>query len=140
MANGDTLLSDRMVQGPEWWIQGHTFKTDARIIDLAAYDLILGMNWFEKFSPMTCDWSAKWLQFQHKGKQVKLQGFFSQSSSSELQEISSEQLLKWYKGNDIWATAIVLPIINQCLVQDQTEIVDIPVAVQILISEFQELF
>jgi predicted aspartyl protease len=55
VANGDIVFSDREVKDFHWWIQGHTFKVDAKILDLAAYDLILGMDWLEQHRPMTCD-------------------------------------------------------------------------------------
>jgi hypothetical protein len=53
------------VKGFEWWVQGHTFRTDAKIIDTGAYDLVLGTDWLEQFSPMTCDWLAKWIEFKY---------------------------------------------------------------------------
>lgn len=43
---GSLLLSNTLVPGLEWWIQGHTFKTDMRVIDLGIYDAILGFDWF----------------------------------------------------------------------------------------------
>jgi hypothetical protein len=31
------------------------FQVDARVLDLAGYDLILGMDWLKQHSSMTCD-------------------------------------------------------------------------------------
>jgi hypothetical protein len=59
VANGQVVLSDREVKGFSWWIQGHTFQQDVRILELAAYDLILGMDWLELYNPMTYDWLHK---------------------------------------------------------------------------------
>jgi hypothetical protein len=61
VANGQTDISDSVVQGFEWWIQGFTFSVNARILEFADYDLILGMDWLEQHSPMTCDWLLKWI-------------------------------------------------------------------------------
>jgi hypothetical protein len=55
VANGDTVYFDKEARDFHWWIQGHTFKVDAKILDLAAYYLILGMDWLEQHRPMTCD-------------------------------------------------------------------------------------
>jgi hypothetical protein len=44
VANGQQLISDSMVHDFEWWLQGHTFKVDARVLDIPAYDLILDMD------------------------------------------------------------------------------------------------
>jgi hypothetical protein len=52
---------------------------DAKIIDMDAYDLVLGMNWLEQFSHMTCNWLDKWIEFQYKQKTIKLQGMVSSS-------------------------------------------------------------
>jgi hypothetical protein len=47
VANGQKIFSNQMVQDFQWWIQGNTFSMDVRVLDLAAYDLILGMDWLE---------------------------------------------------------------------------------------------
>jgi hypothetical protein len=31
------------------------FQVDAKVLDLAGYDLILGMDWLKQHSSMTCD-------------------------------------------------------------------------------------
>jgi hypothetical protein len=74
VANGQTVLSDKAIHGFEWWIHGLTFLVDARVLDIAAYDLILGMDWLELYRPMTCDWLLKWIQFEYQGSMVTLQG------------------------------------------------------------------
>jgi hypothetical protein len=74
VANGQTIISDEVVPCIEWWIQGHTFSTDVRVLHLGAYDMILGMDWLEEHSPMQCDWSKKSMSFNHNGKFITLQG------------------------------------------------------------------
>jgi hypothetical protein len=37
--NGQRVPFDMIVPNFEWWLQGHTFNIDARVLDLAAYDL-----------------------------------------------------------------------------------------------------
>ncbi|KAF0896451.1 hypothetical protein E2562_024315 [Oryza meyeriana var. granulata] len=39
-----------------WWIQGFSFRSDVRILPLGCYDVILGMDWLERHSPMQIDW------------------------------------------------------------------------------------
>jgi hypothetical protein len=73
---------------------------DAKVLDMGAYDLVLGMNWLKQFRPMVCDWLDKWIKFQYQDTIVRLQGILL-SQTSELQEISVEQVLKWEKGNDL---------------------------------------
>jgi hypothetical protein len=75
--NGQRVPSDMIVPNFEWWLQGHTFNIDARVLDLAAYDLILGMDWLEQHRPMTCDWLMKWLEFEYKGGDSETAGYIA---------------------------------------------------------------
>jgi hypothetical protein len=75
---------------------------------MGAYDLVLGMDWLEHYRPMTCDWLEKWIEFQHQGKWIRLQGMTS-NQSEELHEVSVEQVVKWDKGDDLWVVVLVEP-------------------------------
>jgi hypothetical protein len=44
VANGQCIFSIETVHGLELWIQGHTFCTDAGVLNMGAYDMILGMD------------------------------------------------------------------------------------------------
>jgi hypothetical protein len=63
VANGASITCSIEVPNFDWWIQGHTFQVAAKILDMGAYDLVLEIDWLEKFSPMTCDWLEKWIEF-----------------------------------------------------------------------------
>jgi hypothetical protein len=52
VANGQVIQYNKEVKGLQWWIQGCTFVTDARVVESGAYDLILGMDWLEAHIPM----------------------------------------------------------------------------------------
>jgi len=41
VANGAKLQSNQQVQGFTWWTQGHTFTTNARVLPLPYYDMVL---------------------------------------------------------------------------------------------------
>uniref|UniRef100_A0A0A8XWS5 Uncharacterized protein n=1 Tax=Arundo donax TaxID=35708 RepID=A0A0A8XWS5_ARUDO len=45
VANGGLMSCNSMLSQCEWWVQGHSFATDLRILPLGCYDMILGMNW-----------------------------------------------------------------------------------------------
>jgi hypothetical protein len=66
------------------------------------------MDWLEKFNPMICDWLGKWMEFQHNNVTIKLQGILP-SQDQEIKEVSMEQVLKWDKGNNLWATILLEP-------------------------------
>jgi hypothetical protein len=106
IANGHLMTSDSHVAGLQWWTQGNTFITDMHILDLGAYDAVLGMDWLKSCGKMIVDWNLKSMEFLHQGKQIQLQGMKLQQQST-LPEVSSIQLQKWLAGNDVWAMAIL---------------------------------
>lgn len=139
VANGEIIQCTEEVHNLQWWIQGHTSSSNANVIPIGAYDLILGMDWLEAHNPTTCDWVKKWIQFEHQGQMIKLQGVLP-SKQEELTEISGEQLLKLYKGNDIWATAMISPVIDNTNRQEQYLLNGIPMLIKELIHKFDSLF
>ena len=52
VVNGNMLLSTQIVKNITSWIQGHTFQTDMRVLDLEVYDAIFGNDWFRHRSPI----------------------------------------------------------------------------------------
>jgi hypothetical protein len=73
-ANGETMVSNTMVKGLEWWAGAQLFHTDMRILTLSAFDAILRYDWLRHHNPMECDWEQKFLKFTMEGRQVVLQG------------------------------------------------------------------
>lgn len=48
--------------------------------------------------------------------------------------------MKWHKGNDIWAAAILAPVADNCSMQEQYLLNGIPMQVQQVIHDFDQLF
>lgn len=109
VANGEILTSKGQVSNLTWWAQGHTFTTDMRILELGAYDAILGVNWLKQFGRMTIDWQEKYISFNYLGKEITLHGVVSPQNST-LSILTAEQLQKWLSGNEVWAMAVVDPM------------------------------
>jgi len=84
---------------------GHTIQTDMRVLNLGAFDAILGYDWPASHSPMTCHWHNKTMEFLHHEQLVQLQGITPPTQG--VQSLSASQLLKWHKGNDIWACVLI---------------------------------
>jgi hypothetical protein len=74
IADGGKMLCNQVVNGLEWWCQGKTFKTDLKVLPLGGYDMILGMEWLEEFSPMWVDWKRKKMRFTYEEKRITLVG------------------------------------------------------------------
>jgi hypothetical protein len=88
---------------------------------------------------MTCDWLDKWIEFQYQGSLVRLQGMLL-SEPNELKEISTVQVIKWNKGNDLWATVLLEPANKPDSMIDKYIQTGIPKHIKDLIQEFGEIF
>lgn len=87
-ADGGLMLSETKVQQLQWFIQGHMFTSEARVLPLRCYDLIVGEDWLEDCNPMWIDYKLK--KFSYKGHMVKLQGV--QEHTDSCTQISAHKL------------------------------------------------
>jgi hypothetical protein len=132
VANGDILIFDEYVPHMDWWIQGHSFSTNMRVLDLQAYDAIIGYDWLKVHSPITHDWGNKSMFFYYKGKSIKLCGV--QPPQLHLEELPVDRLGKWWAGNDIWAMAIV-DVSSDTATSDT-----VPAEIQQVLDEYEDVF
>ncbi len=116
-----------------WWIQGHTFSSDMRVVHLGGYDAILGMDWLALWGDMSCNWALKTLKFQYHHQWIVLQGVPDIQSPPELCVVSLPQVLKWQKGCDIWAAALLEP-------HEVSSLPPVPAIVISLLTEFDDVF
>lgn len=135
VANGETMISAEQVKGLNWWTQGHTFATDMRLLDIGAYDAILGVNWLKQFGKTTIDWIDKTVSFNYMGKDITLQGIRA-TPTTELSELSVEQLQKWIQGNEVWALAVIDSVPD--VPQDATA--QLAPDLQALLDEYTDVF
>lgn len=134
VANGQFLHSDSQVQGLKCSTQGHEFSTDMRILELGAYDAILGVDWLTRFSPMNCHWGEKTLQFQHQGNMIMLQGIVAKEQGVLL-ELHADQLLQWLDRNEVWALIVVEKSISE-----EKDLSPLAPDIQTLLHEFSDIF
>jgi hypothetical protein len=114
-----------------------------RVLPLGAYDAVLGMDWLESHSPMTVDWVLKFMEVPCQGKMVCLQAMLPKQATS-LAMISVTDVHKAYKGNDIWALAVVDFVTNTSEVQDPSAdslpSTQLDPALSTLLQEFGDVF
>lgn len=121
VANGQSLVSDKQVTDLNWWTQGYTFASTMRVLDLPAYDAIIGYDWLKSQSPILHDWDNRTMQFQFKGESIILKGV--QPAPLTLAEISWETVYKWLVGNEVWALAVVDAHQDQSVEDDTASVV-----------------
>lgn len=103
-----------------------------KILPLKCYDVILGMDWLELYSPMEVHWKSKWMSFLYKEEKIELQGIIPDLSHYQFMDTSEIENLQ--KNDEIWC---VLQLYN---VQLLGVVDNCPKAIQALLSQFSELF
>ncbi|CAD6249360.1 unnamed protein product [Miscanthus lutarioriparius] len=74
IAGGGRLCSAATLLNVPWSIGTYQFTSNIRVLPLSAFDMIIGMDWLESFSPMQVHWKHKWLTIPYAAKLVTLQG------------------------------------------------------------------
>jgi hypothetical protein len=99
MADGTTLKCTQQVTSLTWWSQGNTFTTDAKVLPLGSYDLILGMDWLGNHSPMWIHWQRHRLRFTHNGKRITLTGV--KDNLAHCKKITTKKLKGLIRKNNV---------------------------------------
>lgn len=132
IADGGQLCCAQEVSNCDWWVQGHKFCSTLKVLPLGCYDMIVGMDWLEKHSPMDVHWGRKQLQFLHHGRKVHLVGV--QPNVQQCYQLSSAQFHALLDCNDMHQ------VIQLCAVEAPAEGDGIPDSVSLLLQQFAHLF
>jgi hypothetical protein len=119
VANGGQLSCDRELLNTTWYLNEYEFSSTLRVLDLNHYDVILGMDWLSRYSPMFIHWSAKWLIIPYKGSSIKLWGM---------------------GAPDVQCAAIEVCAIETLPDKDQTLVQQLPQELQQLLGTYADLF
>jgi hypothetical protein len=117
VADGGTITCDSELPQVEWSVQGHSFHSTFKVIPLGSFDIILGMDWLEAFSPMRVSWKDKWMSIPYGSGFRLLKGMASIDSDSSL-----------------------LQLFSISSVESSTFVPPVPPPVQELLDEFSSLF
>lgn len=72
VANGAIMHCDTSIPDAVWTIHQYHFQHTLKVLPLASYDIVLGMDWLQMFSPMKVDWRQRWLVVPYNGTTVRL--------------------------------------------------------------------
>ncbi|CAN6212014.1 unnamed protein product [Urochloa humidicola] len=132
VADGAKLTCTQAVQEVTWWTQGNTFSSEAKVIDIKYYDMILGMDWLEQHSPMWVHWRRKKMRFTYKGKRITLAGVKDCTSSCH------KIKLKKLKG--LCKKGGIAQVVQLSSLKAETTEAPIPDQIQNIIEQNEELF
>ena len=74
IADGGLVPCTAQIPYAEWSIQGYVFHSTLKLIPIGTYDMILGMDWLQAFSPMKVHWLQCWVQIPYGPNNVVLHG------------------------------------------------------------------
>jgi len=83
----------------QWWVQGQSFRSNAQVLSLKCYDMIVGEDWLEVVSPVWVDYKTKAIRITHQGNHISLQGVKDQLDSCP--SISAKKLQGLIKNGGV---------------------------------------
>jgi hypothetical protein len=87
VANGAQIRCIDQIQNAQWQIEGYEFCSDLKLLQLDYFDMILGYDWLEQFSPIKIHWRAKWLVIPYGADIIILHGVLSKLQSGDMVQI-----------------------------------------------------
>ena len=111
-------------------MQGHQFLHDLRVLPMGGSDMVLGVDWMKKYSPLVMDFNEMSVAFKKEGEQIILKGRQQQTS---LKLISGEKLQK-LMGKDPEMLGELY------MINVDYEGTETPLALQTLLTEYQDIF
>lgn len=74
VTNGKNLICKAKCQNFRWRMQGYEFETEAYILHLDSYDLILGVQWLAMLGEITWNFKTLKMEFHWQGQSCVLTG------------------------------------------------------------------
>lgn len=132
IADGGVLQCNKVATKFDWWCQGHSFTSDLKVLQLGGYDVILGMDWLEHFSPMWINWQRKKLRFTYQGKRITLTGV--KENLSDCKSVTAKQLKGMFKSRAI------AQVVQLCSIEENETSEQLPPVISAVLQEFQDQF
>lgn len=134
VADGTKMRTDKAVSALEWWTHGYSFVSEAKVLQLGCYDLILGMDWLEQFSPMWVDWKRKKMRFNHMGQRITVTGI--RDCTSTCLKVKGRKLNGMIRHGNI----AQLVQLSHYQPQDRGQAIGVPLSIQQLVDQHAKLF
>lgn len=143
MGNGQYLNCDKICAGVELEMQGNCFKVDMYILPIWGLDIVLGMQWLRTLGPCLHDHDALTMEFQWKGRKVKLAG--TQDESTRQVTFSQLNSIIGGRGVSCFFRVLALPLessVEEVVKEDEIAKIEatLPEVGKGVIRRFQEVF
>jgi len=132
-----------MVPKLKWCIQGQEFCSEAKVLSIKCYDLIVGEDWLEDCSPMWIDYKTKKMKCIVEGKIIELQGVLDdQTKCTQISAPKLKGLLK--HGTVSHCIQMILPSMQSVATLEEIPISAhnevLPIEVEELLQHYNHLF
>ncbi|XP_027174040.1 uncharacterized protein LOC113773608 [Coffea eugenioides] len=132
IADGKVLHCDQWVPQITWEIQGHQFEHNVFVLDLEPYDMIIGVDWMKKYSPLTFDFKALQITFDKEWEQVLLKG------NSETAQV---KLRKGEAAGKVIRHRVGKALQQSCMVKvHNCQVTSVPNSLTELLAEYEDIF
>ncbi|KAK9671838.1 hypothetical protein RND81_12G058100 [Saponaria officinalis] len=90
VADGNHLACQYTCKDFTWVLQGHSFTADVMLIPLGSCDMVLGVQWLSTLGSVLWNFKKLVMEFQWRGKSVKLHGIPANQIKVQKGEVSSK--------------------------------------------------
>ncbi|WVZ95116.1 hypothetical protein U9M48_040918 [Paspalum notatum var. saurae] len=87
VANCQLLQCTSQFPNAAWSVQCYTFCSDLKVLSLSAYDMILGLDWLDTYSPMQIHWQHKWMKIPYNDSIAVLYGLLPRLPVNSLLQV-----------------------------------------------------
>jgi hypothetical protein len=119
--HGNLLSCDAEFRQAVWSTCGYEFHFDLKILPLSSYDMILGLDWLESFSPMQVHWKQKWMAIPYHNSTIILYESLPNLPVGTMIQLCSVDV----KVQD--SVSVVFPAEVQRLIHDFVVLFEVPV-------------
>nr|GME10415.1 retrotransposon-related protein [Ipomoea batatas] len=134
VGNGERIQSEGTCTTVPFTMQGAEFEADFHVLEFSGADAILGVHWLEVLGRIITDHKHLTMEFDYKGKSVRLVG----TVSPNITLISCHQLTRLNHTNAI-AEYLLLAPKSTCPEQTTVEQIKHP-AIEELLNKFPDIF
>jgi hypothetical protein len=131
VADGAVVACTQQFKAAEWEVQGYKFCSDFTVLPLLHFDVILGYDWLECFSPMKVHWSEKWIAIPYGAETVLLLGILS--------ELKPGAVVQVFQSSQDPVGSVPNAVVNSLSVSED-EMLKLPIEVQKLLDSYADIF
>ena len=132
VANGEKIQSRGLVKPVVWKMQGYEFQHQFNTLKLGGCDMVLGVDWLARFSPMEFDFQGLRVRFKKGKQQVELKG---EGHQVQLKLIKGSRLHKWARKQTYGILAQL-----KAVTEEVPETEAIPPEMGRVLQEFEDVF